>query len=192
MKNILFVYLHGFNSSGQSLKARQLQTALPGFEWLTPSYPPVPDQAVTYLIDCLRSHCSQQHIPVFIGSSLGGYYAQYLSQQFDARNVLINPALDPVTTLRPYLGKQINYHTREEYYFGENELGMFKKYDVESPCEMKTPTLLLLDEGDEIIPYQWALEKYEPCSECHVFPGGDHNFQHLQESVELILNFVKQ
>jgi len=54
------------------------------------------------------------------------------------------------------------------------------------------PTLLLLDKGDEVIDYRRSLAVYRDCGECHSFTGGDHQFQHLQESVPLIRNFMSK
>jgi len=187
----MFVYLHGFNSSGQSVKAQELSNQLTEFDWLLPSYPAVPDDAVSYLSDYLQEHCPNTNNTILVGSSLGGFYAQYLARQFHTRVVLINPALDPITTLSAYLGLQTNYYSGEQYMFSETELNMLKQYEVVQPCLNPVSTLLLVDKGDEIIPYEYALEKYEACAECHAFDDGDHNFQHIPESVELIRAFER-
>ena len=50
-----------------------------------------------------------------IGSSLGGFYATWLAEKYGARAVLINPAIRPHEDLRPFLGRQRNLYTGEEY-----------------------------------------------------------------------------
>lgn len=186
----MFVYLHGFNSSGQSFKANWLKSELSEFTWLSPSYPMQPDHAIEFLTTFLKQECPEPQKTILLGSSLGGYYAQYLARQFDMQVILINPALHPVKTLAAHLGMQTNYYTQETYRFAEPELERLKKYDVEKPCQNYVPTLVLLDKGDEVIPFQWALEKYQACADCKVFEGGNHDFLHLTESLGLIRDFA--
>jgi hypothetical protein len=188
----MIFYLHGFNSSGQSAKGRYLAEQFADISFHRPSYPPVPDEAITYLANYLEQRIQVKQSTMIIGSSLGGYYAQYLSRQFQSCVVMINPALNPAVTLTPYIGLQQNYYTNEEYYFGEAELTRLLQYDVANPCLTPVPTLLLLDEADEIIDYRHAYELYRGCAERHCFPDGDHQFQHLAESVPLIRRFYQQ
>ena len=48
---------------------------------------------------------------LFIGSSLGGFYASYFAEKFDSKAVLINPASNPYLGMKMYLGKNTNYST---------------------------------------------------------------------------------
>ena len=51
----------------------------------------------------------------FVGSSLGGFYATWLAERYDAKAVMINPSVRPFTDLERYLGPQRNLYTGEEY-----------------------------------------------------------------------------
>jgi len=198
----MFIYLHGFNSSGESAKGKYFAEQFSEFPFYRPSYPADPDAAIEYLKDYIAERLEPKGKNVLIGTSLGGYYAQYLARHFSSNRssstqdklaiVMINPALDPATTLTPYFGRQTNYYSGEEYYFAEPELQKLLRYDVPRPCDSPLPTLLLLDEGDEIIDYQTSLTIYANCAQCHTFPGGDHQFQHLDKAVSLIRNFFDQ
>jgi hypothetical protein len=188
----MFIYLHGFNSSGESAKGRYFEQQFSEFKVHRPSYPTDPDNAISFLSDFNNKHIEPGQKTLLIGSSLGGYYAQYLSRQFHTGVVMINPALTPAVTLAPYLGLQTNFYTQEQYHFGQSELNSLLRYDVPHPCDTPVPTLLLLDEGDEIIDYHYALESYRHCAECHCFAGGDHQFRHLAEAVSLIRHFFRK
>lgn len=184
----MYVYLHGFNSSGASAKGRYFAEKLAPAPVHTPSYPPEPATAIA----CLMRQLSQllnTTTPILIGSSLGGFYAQYLARRLRLANVLINPALQPWLTLQPYLGWQTNYYTGERYYFGEAQLAQLRRYDVPEPCVDPVSTLLLLDAGDELIDHHVASQHYRDCARIIVYPDGNHQFVHLAQAVTAISDF---
>jgi predicted esterase YcpF (UPF0227 family) len=188
----MYIYLHGFNSSGASAKGRFFSQSLAPHVVHTPSYPPEPDAAIAYLrhtIDSLLIDARDAVAPILIGSSLGGFYAQYLARQFELAAVLINPALQPALTLKPYLGWQTNFYSGERYFFGEDELAQLSRYDIADPCVAPRPTLVLLDAGDEIIDYRYAEQRYQGCAQVMVFAGGNHQFQHVDEAAHAIVQF---
>jgi predicted esterase YcpF (UPF0227 family) len=191
----MFIYLHGFNSSGDSAKGKFFTHSLAPHSVHTPSYPPDPDAAVAYLRHTLATLLHKPRTddpPILIGSSLGGFYAQYLARQFRLATVLINPALQPALTLTPYLGWQTNFYTGERYYFGEPQLTRLMHYDISDPCSAPMPTLVLLDAGDEIVDYHDAQQRYADCAEVIVYPDGNHQFQHLLEASTMIRSFFRK
>ena len=191
----MYLYLHGFNSSGDSAKGKFFAQALAPITVETPSYPPAPDAAIRHLRQILGQRLatttSVESITL-IGSSLGGFYAQYLARQFKLAVVLINPALQPALTLRPYLGWQKNFYTGERYYFGEDELAQLQRYDIADPCRQPVATLVLLEAGDEVIDYHYAQRHYADCAEVITYPDGNHQFQHLAEATQAIRRFLRK
>ncbi len=187
----MFIYLHGFASSAGSEKARELKAMLTDYRFMALTYPAHRiEQALATLRDELHRHI-RQLLPgeplVLIGSSLGGFYAKLLAREFDAINhvVMINPALTPSRTLQQVIGTNRNYSTGEEFVLTQEEVAAFQPYEA---LELPPTTRLtvLLDEGDEAIPYQQAYEKYRESGRVVVYPGGSHRFEHLTEAVGLI------
>lgn len=188
----MYIYLHGFNSSGQSAKGQYFRNRLAPDTVLIPSYTADPDNAITGLTKFIQSAIDNSPVTSpcsLIGSSLGGYYAQYLAHRLNLTAILINPSLQPALTLRPYLGWQTNYYSGERYYFGEKELNKLLNYDIPDPCRHPVPTLVLLDEGDEVIDYRVAKNLYSACATVIVYPAGNHQFSHLDEAVQQIHSF---
>ncbi|MGD8615654.1 MAG: YqiA/YcfP family alpha/beta fold hydrolase [Gammaproteobacteria bacterium] len=190
----MIVYLHGFSSGAASTKARFFQTALAPGPVVVPEYPTHrPHAAVAAVMSCidttLRQHGGQRLM--LIGSSLGGYYAQYLGAHLDAvdRVVLINPALQPQQTLAPYIGRNINMVTGQAFDFSRRDFEALAGYDL-APQVTPAPTLVLLDEGDEIIDYRFATERYRDAGRVIVYPGGSHRFEHLGEGAAQIKAFA--
>src|SRR3954466_2793382 len=125
----MIVYLHGFNSSPQSHKARVLQSYLAeqglGARYACPALPPLASDALAAVNDLLTK--SSARAVCFVGSSLGGFYATYFAEKHDARAVLLNPAIEPHVGLRAYLGPQQNLYTGAPYELTERHLEDWKR-----------------------------------------------------------------
>lgn len=183
----MIIYLHGFNSTGNSAKGQYLKEHLPDIPVLTPTCHHAPEQAIAFLEQLIRENLLQNQPLMLIGSSLGGYYAQYLAHQFNLKAVLINPALMPLETLHDYLGVNTNFYTGETYTLTEAHLDTLLALDVPDPCAEPVPTLLLLDKNDEVLDYRIAVNRYQHCAEVIIFEGGDHQFQHMPEALPRIM-----
>ena len=127
-----------------------------------------------------------------MGSSLGGYYAQYLATRLDYISgiVLINPALQPELTLQPYIGQQTNQVTGGLFEFSQKDFQELAEFDV-PVNKISVPTLVLLDEGDELIDYQYAAYRYSGIGRVVVYPGGSHWFEHLPAAIPEIRTFYE-
>jgi predicted esterase YcpF (UPF0227 family) len=185
----MIIYLHGFNSTGDSAKGQFLKENLLDISVLTPTYHFDPRRAIPRLEKLIQENLSAEKPLMLIGSSLGGYYAQYLAHQFKLKTVLINPALMPLTTLSDYLGENTNFYTGEKYTLTQAHLDALFSLDIPDPCITPVPTLLLLDKGDEILDYRVAVARYQNCAEIVMFNGGDHQFQHMAASLSRIKTF---
>ena len=114
------LYLHGFRSSPQSAKARQVAarvaTQHPGVTWWCPQLPPSPREAMAMVMDGI-AHWPASTMAV-VGSSLGGFYATHVAQVRGCKAVLLNPAVDPARDLAKYIGEQTAWHDpAERFYF---------------------------------------------------------------------------
>ena len=129
---------------------------------------------------------------VLMGSSLGAYYAQYLANQltFVSGVVLINPALQPQLTLHPYIGRQVNQVTGQPFEFSQQHFEELRLFDVQVNA-IRCPTLVLVDEDDELIDYQDALNRYGSHGRVIVYPGGSHRFDHLPDAIPEIREFCE-
>ncbi len=184
------LYLHGFNSSSQSHKGRLLQahmTALGMASQLSmPDIPPQPDLAAERLLS-LANEFSQSETLCVAGSSLGGFYATWLAEQFDCKAVLINPAVRPHLLLKKYLGENKNYHTGESWQFEQKHIDALKAMAFDT-LQQPQHYLVLLQTGDETLDYRQAEEYYQGAN-LHIEQGGDHAFQDFEQHLDQILRF---
>ncbi|MBI3571497.1 MAG: alpha/beta fold hydrolase [Gammaproteobacteria bacterium] len=186
----MIVYLHGFNSGAASGKAAWLKQNLPDITVLSPTYPThKADEAPKFLRDYfarVRAEHPNDKKFLLVGSSLGGFWARYLAPDLGAGMALINPAMHPETDLMDAIGPNKNEATGEEYVLTAEQVRALARYQVPR-CNPKVPTLVLLDEGDDVLNYRVAQSYYRGCGQVIVYPGGSHRFDHMAEALPEIL-----
>jgi predicted esterase YcpF (UPF0227 family) len=186
----MIIYIHGFNSSPASTKARQLGTKLQSLgravEFACPALSDRPNTAIAQIDDLMRPVPSQ-HITL-VGSSLGGYYATWLAEQRGVRAVLVNPAITPHEGLRAYLGTQRNLYTGEPYELTEQHLSELHALYVERPRRLER-YYLMVTTGDEVLDYRAAVAKYSGARQL-VVQGSDHGFAEFEHHLDSVLQFA--
>ena len=185
------LYLHGFLSSPLSYKAQQMQRWLqlqhPEITYICPQLSPYPDQCA----QILRDSVDTANGPIYlVGSSMGGFWATYLAEQYNIPAVLINPAV-AVTRLMPqYLNQPLkNYHSNDTYYLKVDDLTALSRYDSAFVKRVNN-YWLLVQTGDETLDYQLATQKYSACRQT-VEMGGDHSFQSFERFHQPAIDFFE-
>jgi uncharacterized protein len=139
----MILYIHGFNSSPASHKSNQLRERLQslgrGDEFRCPALPHMPGEAMAMLERELRGIGADGI--TLVGSSLGGFYATRLTENYGVRSVLVNPAIAPHEGLRAYLGPQKNLYTGDEYQLTEEHLEQLAGLHVPRPGKLVDPVL---------------------------------------------------
>ncbi len=184
------IYLHGFNSSPESHKAKVLQAAMQekGLDQYlqVPEIPPVPVEAIEMLTNCVEKAQTSYNV-AFAGSSLGGFYATWLAEHFGGKAVLVNPAVRPHVLLEKYLGENVNYYTSEKWVLNQTHIQQFRDLDVEKITQPER-YLVKLQTGDETLDYQLAVDKYAGCH-VEIEAGGDHSFTNFEQHIDSLLDF---
>jgi uncharacterized protein len=185
----VIVYLHGFNSSPQSHKAKVMADFMAArglaAEYACPALPTHAGEAIAAVEALMAARPAARWC--FVGSSLGGFYATYLAEKHDARAVLLNPAIEPHVGLRAYLGEQRNLHTGEPYQLTTAHIAAWRGLVV--PRITPARYLLIVETGDEVLDYRQAVERYRGAEQV-VIQGGDHSLQSFPEHLPRILAFA--
>lgn len=187
----LIVYLHGLNSAGASAKAGVLRESLPSLEVISPTYPAhSAGLAIEHLTDELAPLMEDGRYAaeprLLVGSSMGGFYGAWLAARLGFHHlVMINPALRPWTLLQQVEGWQYNEAKDENYYLSSEMVAATKAYHTQ-PDAVGVPVTLLMDKGDELIDYRQVEKRYRGMANIHLFEGGSHAFEHMDEAVAII------
>jgi hypothetical protein len=191
-KSPLLLYLHGFNSSPASFKARFLGDFLQQRNlrqhYLVPALSHEPQAALQSVQRLIESRLDEADITL-IGSSLGGYYATCLAERYDLRAVLVNPAVYPYRLLKDYLGVNRNYYNDAEYEITLEHMQQLLDMEV---ARISRPEryLVLLQTADETLDYREAAEKFSD-AQLIIEPGGSHSFDNFERVIPQILQFAR-
>jgi predicted esterase YcpF (UPF0227 family) len=122
-----------------------------------------------------------------MGSSLGGYYATYLSEFYQAPAVLINPAIRPYALWESHLGENRNHHSGEVHVVTRAHIEELRKIDVTS-LSMAKNFKVFLQKGDETLDYRQALEKFG-AGQCVVHEDGSHSYDDFEQEIHVMFDF---
>jgi predicted esterase YcpF (UPF0227 family) len=189
------LYLHGFRSSPQSMKARKMADWIrqhrPDVHFCCPQLPPSPAQAMADVGRLLEAW-PRQGVAV-MGSSLGGFYATWVAEHLPpARHapvVLINPAVEPARDLAHYIGEQTAWHNPQERFF-------FQPHFVDELRQLGQPPLtdpqryqVWAATADEVLDWREMQARYNGC-QLQVVPGSDHALSDFDQHLPLMLQHL--
>lgn len=186
----VLIYIHGFLSSSQSEKAQEVRDYIEAeqlaVDFIAPTladYPLASYQQLQQLVE------QYQPRPIaLIGSSMGGFMATALVQQYGMRAVVINPAVKPYHLIDAVLGEHTNPYTGVNFCLTTAHTDELRQLEV-ATINQPENIMVLLQTGDETLDYRHAVEYYRGCLQ-QVEEGGDHGFQHLDKQLPQIMKFL--
>ena len=189
----LIVYLHGFKSSPRSSKALLTQEAVERLQsqghsltWCCPQLPPSPKETIALVTSLIEEQTFDRLS--LIGSSLGGYYATYLAEQYASKACLLNPAIEPARDLEKYIGEQKSWHGDDSFYFKADYIQ--ELLDIYIPKISKQDRYFLLAaKGDEVLDWREMVAKYPGVTQ-KILEGGDHAITNYPEYLSDVLSFI--
>ena len=185
----MILYLHGFRSSPKSFKAKKMGEYMAAMgrasEYICPQLPASPLAAIQLLEGLIEANA--MHEITLIGSSLGGYYATYLTEKFGCKAVLLNPAVQPPRELAKYVGVTTEYHTDAVFEFKAEYVEQLQAYAIETVLRTEN-YFLLAATGDELLDWREMVAHY-PTSKQIVIPGSDHGMADFTDYLDQIMAF---
>ncbi len=182
------IYIHGFNSSPASLKARELIAACARLGLADRLRVPALHHDPRCAIAQLEAEVAAAGRPVLVGSSLGGYYATWLAERHALKALLINPAVRVQRYFAGYLGPQRNYYSGESWELTAAHVAALAELEVPPPRDPQR-FLVWLQTGDETLDYRDAADYYRYCT-LEIAEGGDHGYQGFAARIPELLAFA--
>ena len=186
------LYLHGFRSSPQSVKAQkcdarvqQLRKQGDRIEWYCPQLPPSPKAAMEMVMNHIESW--QGHLMGIIGSSLGGFYATYVAEHKRCGAVLLNPAVNPARDIEKFMQEHTDIPQEEQIYFQPQYIEELHALQV--TLTMPERYFLIAAKGDDVLDYKEAVKHYKG-SEQLVLEGSDHQLTDFDQYMDDVFDFI--
>jgi len=184
------LYLHGFNSSPLSLKARE--TA----EWLAANAPDIrlhcpalPVHPAAALRDLQQQLATLPDDTLLVGSSLGGFYACWLAETCRRHAVLINPAVEAPALLRGLPSRQHQPYSGEDYTLDASDFAALDAHQVLRPDPARYWTIL--GSADEVLDWRVAARRFAG-ARLTVFNGDDHRLARWPECLPQLAALARQ
>ena len=193
MPSTLLVYLHGFRSSPRSSKAimtgeavKALSSSINPIEWYCPQLLASPKESM----DMVTTHIDQSKADrmVVIGSSLGGFYANYLAEKYGCKAIALNPAVWAARELAPHVGMMTSYDSDEPFDFRSEYIDELRALQVDAITDPQR-YFLIAAKGDELLDWREMVEFY-PDARQLILEGSDHGIADYEDHLPQVLDFI--
>lgn len=182
------LYIHGFNSSPLSTKARQLEAVMGQLGLADRLRVPALHHHPRQAMQQLEAAIAELGAPLLVGSSLGGYYATHLAERHGLKALLVNPAVAPHRLFDGYLGTQRNLYTDEAWELTHDHVDALAELEVPPPVDAARYQVWL-QTADETLDYRQAQHYYRACA-LRIQAGGDHSYQGFAAQLAALLAFA--
>jgi predicted esterase YcpF (UPF0227 family) len=193
MTRTLLVYLHGFRSSPRSSKAvmtgeavKALSTSANPIQWYCPQLLASPKESMAFVEKQIQESAADRF--VVVGSSLGGFYANYLAEKYGCKAIVLNPAVRAPRELAPHVGMMTAYDSDEPFDFRPEYINELQELQVE---KITNPSryFLIAAKGDELLDWQEMVHFY-PGAKQLVLEGSDHGIADYADHLPKVLEFI--
>ncbi|MBU3561475.1 YqiA/YcfP family alpha/beta fold hydrolase [Polynucleobacter hallstattensis] len=190
----LVVYLHGFRSSPNSTKAvmtgeavRALSSQDHSYEWYCPQLLASPKESLEMVVKHIDL-AKVEHM-VIVGSSLGGFYANYLAEKYHCKGIALNPAVFAARELEPHVGMMTTYDSEEPFDFKAEYIDELRALQVDSITDPKR-YFLIAAKGDELLDWKEMVAFY-PGAKQLILDGGDHGISDYANHLSAVIDFIE-
>lgn len=197
------IYLHGLDSDSNAIKAQitdaYCQEYHPDITVIRPDLNRSPDEVVALLTQLIGDGVDT----VLVGSSLGGYFANLLSDMTGVPAVLLNPSIRPDLSFRRFLqdnfadheqalqADTVIYTTTGGWQIVYGDLAWFDDHRLQAAYPDRLKVLLKL--GDELLDAQATKDFYtQKGAEVLAQVGGDHRISDYDQQVATVIDWVNQ
>jgi len=175
------MYIHGFGSTFDVTNPKVQQLARLGeVVGIDIDYTQRTEEIQQQIADFIL----EQNVTLLVGTSMGGYYAGVVGTKYGVPFVAVNPAINPAETLRKFEGSGITF-LGKSYVLHNETIAEYGEFPIGNGRG-----LILLDLADELIDPNNTAKLLEEHYQIKCFEGGSHRFDHLEESLPIIEDFV--
>jgi hypothetical protein len=180
---MIIAYLHGYNSyfkENNKVKALELLGRVVGLD--------VDYNRGNVLIDEVSDWAIKENVDLIVGCSMGGWLASHVADRIGVPVVMLNPALNPATTLKKYVDVP-----DDAVDFGGHPMRAIDRRVIEDylPIAKTAWGLVLLEKGDDLFNYKDSEDYLTKYYKVIVTEGGSHRYESLEDRLEDIEHLVE-
>lgn len=205
---VKIIYVHGLNSSANSVKGRLLQQYCeqnyPYIEVLCPDLNQPPNKVFKRLCTYVNIELKNNNKVILIGSSLGGYFSSLVNNETGCPALLLNPSTRPHISLQRFVDtKLVNstscldshdtvvYRTKGGWDLTLGDLAWFSSHQL---THLKYPKRIIavIKSGDELLNSMLAVQFYRAQNaKVHFQQGGDHRMSDFEMQLPAIMSYIE-
>jgi hypothetical protein len=184
------IYLHGFNSDGNSTTIKEIRKEISGLLSISYDYIEA-DIAFQQIRELIDDTLQKDNDLIIAGTSLGGFWANYFAQKYQLKCLLVNPAINPSVTLQKAVefSPLLNYNSGETREFTFENADAYKKFEV--PVEFGINRTIVLGKNDEVIDYRKSEEIYMNKGRIILTEEG-HRIEDYGRIIHILKDFVHE
>lgn len=184
----MIIYLHGFNSAGspENDKVIALKT-LDDVHIVT--YDSFADPRT--ILKQIQTEVEDINDKVFVGTSLGGYFAAHLAKHYGVPSVLINPAYAPEESLKALLGITLTNFVsgKRDIMLAETVKAYAEMPSIQKLTDYHIIPLVIIAEDDELLSPQ-ASKKFFSELIVVTTPTGGHRYDQPEQIIDEIQDYL--
>ena len=171
--------------TGEAVRA--LSTPDNTYDWYCPQLLASPQES----IDMVVKHIDQSKADriVIIGSSLGGFYANYLAEKYQCKGIALNPAVYAARELEPHVGLMTAYDSDEPFDFKAEYINELRALQVEQITNPKR-YFLIAAKGDELLDWK-EMSTFYPGAKQLILEGSDHGIANYVDHLPAVIEFIE-
>jgi predicted esterase YcpF (UPF0227 family) len=173
----MIVFFHGFASAGKGVKSDMLKRAFGEDNVVAPDLPVDPLDVMELVRDIMHNIPKDDKV-VFVGTSLGGFYANLCAQAFDCPCVIANPSTRPSKTMAARIGQNTNLATGATFDVTNDHVVTFGQMEREIEKQSNGALIsLFLAADDAVLDHRLALEDIPHRRMTYITPDGGHRYE---------------
>jgi len=180
------LYIHGFKSTGNALKAQILKKKFDNV--FSPTMPISPKEAMLFL----EKEMIENQYDLVIGSSLGGFLAMCLHKEFGVKVLLINPSLAPWESLKNQVGIHKRFEINETFEWTEEYNEQLQTIDnhLKNNTILSEKLYFFLSSDDELLNHSKIPDLF-PKATIKYFDNAGHQFTAFTRTIPEIKEIIE-
>ena len=158
------------------------------YEWYCPQLLASPKASMSMVMQHIEASSADKII--IIGSSLGGFYTNYLAEKYSCKGITLNPAVRAARELAPHVGMMTAYDSDEPFDFRAEYIDELKALQVDA-ITIPERYFLIAATGDELLDWQEMASFYSGAKQL-ILKGSDHGISNYADHLPAVIEFIQQ